>query len=98
MGFRWKCVFCYFMVDNCMILLIVLARTISMILTQTTGLSYNTGLIIVYLLLSFAFLLLYQNVLKKLIQQSLKGFGRNMKLLSFFALMSYYATLFQIDV
>lgn len=94
----WKCVFCYFMVDNCMILLIILARTISTVLSQTFGFSHDPCLIIVYLLLAFFFLLLYEKFLKETIRQSLDGFGKSMKMLSLFALLSYFGTLFQIDV
>lgn len=92
-------VFCYFMVDNCMILLIILARTLSEVVCALLPLGYDFTMILIYLLLACAFLLLYRLKLLQYVRRVLDSFsGSDMKLLALFAVLAYFGTLFVTDV
>lgn len=94
-----NCVFSYFMVDNCLILLILFSRTLSEIICDVFSLSLNLVMIIVYLVLSAAFLLFYRLCLCRYIRGALGGFrGADMRLLAVFAVLAYFGTLFVVDV
>ena len=95
----WNCVFSYFMVDNCLILMILFSRTLSEILGEAFSFSLNVTMITVYLTLSAVFLILYKRRLCPYIRKALEEFrGTNMKLLAIYALLSYFGTLFVTDV
>ena len=92
-------VFCYFMVDNCAILLILLSRTLSETLCSLFPCSYNVLLIVFYTVALTIFLTVYLTKLKKAVVCVLDEFGKNdMRLMAVFAVLSYFAGLFIVDV
>ncbi len=95
----WNCVFTYFMVGNCLILMLLFARTLSEVLAAVLALPLDATTLTLYLTLTAAFLLLYHLRLRPMIRRSLAGFlGSDMRLLALFAVLAYFGTLFVTDV
>lgn len=71
----WNCVFTYFMVGNCLILMLLFARTLSEVLAAVLAQPLDATTLTLYLTLTAAFLLLYHLRLRPMIRRSLAGYG-----------------------
>lgn len=90
-------VFTYFLVDTSQTLLVLLARTISTLCTQTFFWPGDVVFLCAYLPALTGFLLLFHFKLKGHILTALRAFGGQLKTLAAFAAVCYVTLLLQID-
>ena len=90
-------VFTYFMVDTSQTLLVLLARTLSAVITQRVPHWGDVVFLCLYLPALFGFMLLFWLRLKEYILAALQVFGGQLKALATFAAVCYVTLLLQID-
>ena len=89
--------FTYFLVDTAQLLLVLAARTASVLTAQLTGLSSDLAFLVAYVLLAASFAVWLQLWLKKYLFKALCAFGAHLNALAVFSALGYAALLFQLD-
>ncbi|MDD2972308.1 MAG: hypothetical protein PHE02_09295 [Lachnospiraceae bacterium] len=89
--------FFYFMIDNSMYLLVLFARTTTMLIVGKYGFDSDTVFIVSYIISAIVFCMIFVRWLKPLIHHTLSVFQNNLRGLTIFAMLTYIASLFAID-
>lgn len=90
-------IFAYFLVDTCMTLLVLLARTLAVLAEQLFALPGDVVFLAVYVPLTAAFLFVFSHWLRSYILEALMVFHAHLNSLAAFAAICYVTLLLQVD-